>query len=223
MPGDSPYTDARLIDIALLDREQRHATSWRRAFFASVAFGFVILVLALVLATKDHTEAVVYKEDASGDIALIGLSSHNNTPTDLALKHQLTVWIQSVRDIPGSDDDLINRNAQTVLYMTDANSPAYTKYRQFIVDDNPKTLAARGYRRTVSSVDIARLADLTYRIAWQEKLVSGTGQLGQTSTFSGTVYLAQPPTVPSDPVVGQYNPAGVLIKDFDMNWSVLKG
>jgi hypothetical protein len=30
------------------------------------------------------------------------------------------------------------------------------------------------------------------------------------------------PTVPNDPVIGQYNPAGLFIKDFDMNWSILK-
>ena len=222
--GENPYTDARIIDIGLLEREQRHATSWRRAFFASIVLGFLVVVAVLVLATKDHTEAVVYKEDASGDIALIGLSSHNRAPTEPALKHQLTVWLEAVRDIPGTDDDLVNRNAQTVLYMTSAGSPAYTAYRNFIVLDNPKKLAKRGYRRTVSDVEVNKLADLTYRLAWHERLRTGDDDVrGSIETYSGTVYLAQPPQVPNDPLVGQFNPAGVYIKDYDMNWGILKG
>lgn len=218
----NPYTDARLIDIGLLEREQRHATSWRRAFFGAIALAFVGLVLALVLATKDHTEAVVYKEDASGDIALIGLSSHERTPTELAVKHQLTVWLQAVRDIPGADDDLINRNAQTVLYSTASGSPAYTAYRNFILADNPKKLAVQGIRRTVEDVDVSKLADLTYRLSWREQLRMSSDAPAQMQTFSGTVYLTGTPTVPSDPIIGQYNPVGLYIKDFDMNWSVLK-
>ncbi len=220
--GESPYTDARLIDIGLLEREQRHAASWRRAFFATIALCFVAMVIALFLATKDHTEAVVYKEDASGDIALVGLSSHARLASDAAVKHQLTVWLQAVRDIPGADDDLVNRNAQTALYMTASNSPAYTAYRNFILADNPKKLAKRGYRRTVSDVDVSRLADLTYRLSWRERLQLNGQNVPQSQANTGTVYLGGPPTVPSDPVVGQYNPAGVYIKDFDMNWSILK-
>jgi type IV secretion system protein VirB5 len=218
---DSPYTDARVIDIGLLEREQRHAASWRRAFFGAVAIAFISLVTSLVLATKDHTEAVVYKEDTSGDIALIGLSSHARVPSDEAVKHQLTVWLDAVRDIPGADDDLINRNAQTVLYMTASDSPALAAYRNFIIADNPKKLAAEGYRRTVGDVDVSKLADLTYRLAWREKLRAAGGK-PQEQTFTGTVYLVGDPTVPNDPVIGQYNPAGLFIKDFDMNWSILK-
>ena len=220
--SDSPYADARVIDIGLLEREQRHAASWRRAFFGAVLIAFIGLVTSLVLATKDHTEAVVYKEDSSGDIALIGLSSHARTPTDQAVKHQLTVWLDAVRDIPGADDDLINRNAQTVLYMTASDSPALAAYRNFIIADNPKKLAAQGIRRTVDDVDVSKLADLTYRLAWREKLRMGAVGNAQEQTFTGTVYLVGDPAVPNDPVIGQYNPAGLYIKDFDMNWSILK-
>ncbi len=223
--GESPYLDARLIDMGLLEREQRHATSWRRAFFATLGLCFVTLVIALFLATKDHTEAVVYKEDANGDMALIGLSSHARIPSEPAVRHQLVVWLEAVRDIPGADDDLINRNAQTALYMTTADSPAYNAYRTFIYADNPKVLSAHGYRRTVVDVDVSRLADLTYRLTWHERLRQGGSNpdgLPQGNTYTGTVYLAAPPEAPSDPLVGQFNPAGVYIKDFDMNWSVLK-
>lgn len=217
----NPYTDARVIDIGLLEREQRHATSWRRAFFGAVAIAFLGLVLALVLATKDHTEAVVYKEDSSGDIALIGLSSHARIASEQAIKHQLTVWLDAVRDIPGSNDDLINRNAQTVLYMTQSGSPAYTAYRNYILSSNPKKLATQGVRRTVTDVDVSRLADLTYRLAWHERIQRGSGS-ATTETYSGTVYLVGTPVVPNDPVIGQVNPVGLYIKDFDMNWSILK-
>jgi len=197
----NPYVDARLIDIGLLEREQRHATSWRRAFFVVVALCFASVVVALVLATKDHTEAVVYKEDSSGDIALIGLSSHARIASDAAIKHQLTVWLEAVRDIPGSDDDLINRNAETVLYTTLANSPAYTEYRNFILQDNPKKLSQHGWRRTVTDVDISRLADLTYRLSWHERLRSSSEGTPVGQTFTGTVYLADKPLVPNDPLV----------------------
>lgn len=222
--GESSYRNAQLVDIGLLQRSERNASSWRRFAFGLIGILLIVVVIALVLATKDHVEGVVYRENvATGDLALVGMTSKNQTPTDASIKHALTLWIQVVRDIPpGNDRQLVNRNAQAALYMIDRGSPAYDAYRTFIHDDNPLDLAKKGYARTVLDVEVDKLTDLTYRIAWHESLVSGKNGTPTTSTYSGTVTLAAAPRVPSDQLVGQYNPAGVFIQDFDMRWSVLR-
>jgi type IV secretory pathway TrbF-like protein len=219
-PESSPYHDAQLIDIGLLERAERNVTSWRRAFFCSCIALMVALTISAVLATKDHIEALVYKEDAAGDIALMGATSANHAPSNAAVVHQLTQWIQDVRDIP-DDADLVDRNATSVLSMTAANSPALDAYREFILTDNPKKLAKEGYRRSVGSVEVDQLTQNTYRIAWVENL-SRDGSGKRKNSYSGAVTLAQDPQVPSDPLVGQDNPAGVLIESYEMRWSVLR-
>jgi type IV secretory pathway TrbF-like protein len=219
-PESSPYHDAQLIDIGVLERAERNVTSWRRAFFCACIALMVALTVVAVLATKDHVEALVYKEDTAGDIALMGATSANHTPSNAAVVHQLTQWIQDVRDIP-DDPDVVDRNATSVLSMTAANSPALDAYREFILADNPKKLAKEGYRRSVGSVEVDQLTQNTYRIAWTESL-SRDGSNKRKTSYSGAVTLAQDPEVPNDPLVGQDNPAGVIIESYEMRWSVLR-
>jgi type IV secretory pathway TrbF-like protein len=221
--GASSYVNTQLVDIGLLSRETRTSTAWRRAFFAVTGILLLAVVVSLILATKDHVEGLVYREDASGDLALVGMTSKNQIPVERATVHQLTLWIQAVRDIPpGNDRMLVNRNAQIALYMISRNSPAYDAYKQFIHDDNPLDLAKKGYLRTVEDVEVDKLTDLTYRISWHEALQNGSQGMPTTSTYNGTVTLAALPRVPSDALIGQYNPAGLYIQDYDMRWSVLR-
>jgi type IV secretory pathway TrbF-like protein len=215
--------NSQLVDIGLLQRSERNGSAWRRATFAVAGILLLTVVVCLILATKDHVEGLVYREDVSGDLALVGMTSKNQVPAEKAVVHQLTLWIQAVRDIPpGNDRLLVNRNAQTALYMIARQSPAFEAYREFIHDDNPLELAKKGYTRTVQDVEIDKLTDLTYRISWHEALQSGQQGTPTTATYNGTVTLAALPRVPSDPLIGQYNPAGIYIQNYDMRWSVLK-
>jgi type IV secretory pathway TrbF-like protein len=222
--GETSFRNSQLVDIGLLQRSDRSASAWRRLCFALLGIMLLIVIIALILATKDHVEGLVYRENvATGDLALVGMTSKNALPTDASVKHALVFWIQAVRDIPpGRDKALVNRNAQLALYMIDRGSPAYDAYRTFIHDDNPLDLAKKGYSRTVLDVEVDKLTDLTYRIAWHESLQSGGQGTPTTSAYSGTVTLAAAPRVPSDELVGQYNPAGIYIQDYDMRWSVLR-
>ncbi len=222
--GDSSFRNAQLVDIGLLQRSERTSSAWRRFAFAELGIMLLVVIIALTLATKDHVEGLVYRENvATGDLALVGMTSKNELPTDASVKHALVFWIQAVRDIPpGHDKALVNRNAQLALFMIDRGSPAYDSYRTFIHDDNPLDLAKKGYSRTVLDVEVDKLTDLTYRLAWHESLQSGGRGVPTTSAYSGTVTLAASPRVPSDQLVGEYNPAGIYIQNYDMRWSVLR-
>lgn len=219
----NPYTDARVVDVSDLAREIRHGTGWRRGFFGSIGVIFGLIVILVILASKDHTEGVLYKEDRSGDIALVGMMAHERTPTPLAVKNELTSWITAVRDVETKNAGAANDNASLVLAMIATGTPAEAAYRAFLVAQSPVRLANAGWHRRVpvGDVEVDRIGDsgLTYRIAWKEYEGQGNADLpSDLHQYSGTVTLAQPPEVPNDPGLGQYNPAGVYISSFDFNW-----
>lgn len=209
------------VEYSLLDAANRMGQAWRRATFVAATIALLALLLATVLATKDHTEAFIYKEDLSGDIALIGAAGAHNTPTDLSVKHQLTLWLQAIRGIPGDDDELANQAAQTVLQMTARGSVAEAAYRALVIAQNPLTLGKSGYKRTIVHVEVTKLSTLTYRLAWQELLRKAT-DTPVSYSFAGSVTLAALPKTPDDPIIGQSNPAGIFVSSYDMAWNSIQ-
>lgn len=211
------YLAADAVEKSELDKANRNATSWRRAFFVAVAFVAGALLLALVLATKDHTEGIIYVQDDAGHLALMGRTGTNVTPSDPAVKNALTQWIGCVRNVPGNDPDLANLCATTVLTMTAKGSVAEDSYRRYLQANNPLALAKQGMIRTVTSVEVNKLTTLTYRVAWKEAERSN-GSDARYTDHVGSVTLAQPPRVPNDPTIGTYNPSGLFMQSLDMPW-----
>lgn len=213
--------DGDLVEYSLLDNERRTAQSWRRAFFSSMLVIVGMLSLVFFLTTRDHsTPPMLYKEDASGDIALIGAAGSNLHPADLSVKHQLALWLTYIRGIPGDNADLVNANVNKMFTMIQKDSQATVAARDYLTTQNPLTFAKAGITRTIIKVEVSKVGDLAYRIAWQER-TSKRGSPDPYQAFSGTVQLAQPPAVPADPVIGQENPAGIYIKSYDLPWSTL--
>jgi type IV secretory pathway TrbF-like protein len=224
-PGVPSHFNDQLIDIGILQRVLRSEAAWRRAFTIMAFFGLLMGAGFLVEATKSHTEAVVYKEDVSGDIALIGLTSKNQDPSEPAIVNALRIFISAYRAIPPGDGhnnkDVIELNAKQVEVMTDHDSPADVTYRAFLHDDNPIDLSKKGYARTVTDVEVDKIADLRYRISWRESLRNGTNSQPKTTSYAGDVQLAAAPKVPSDWRLGQINPTGLYVYDTDLRASVL--
>ena len=216
----NPYLDPTLIEYSLLDRQIRTTQSWRRAFFLSVIVVILSVGVSFVLATKDHTDALIYKEDSSGDIALMGLAGTRARPTENSVKNALAAWIKDARTIPGDDPDLVQQNFLGLMSMTANSSDAQRALQSRVVSENPLSLGKRGYRRTVLRVEVNQLSDLTYRIAWNEAVRQGSGS-GVARDYSGTVTLAQRPSSPTDPLIGQLNPSGVFVNSFDIAWSTI--
>ncbi|HEV3156507.1 MAG TPA: type IV secretion system protein [Candidatus Baltobacteraceae bacterium] len=216
----NPYLDAQLVDIGLLERAERNVSSWRRAFFGAAAVVLMTMVLSLILATKSHVEALIYSPDKNGALMLVGLSARSLSPSQMAVNHQLQLWLEAVRDIPG-DTELIQRNANIALAMTGRNTQAFNDYRNFVIKENPITASRHGIRRLVEKVEVDQLTPLTYRLAWTESLRPSPDAEPIMSSYNGTVTLAGPPQVPTNADIGQLNPAGVYLDSFNMRWSLL--
>src|ERR1700678_1581429 len=80
------YTNAQLVDIGTLERAYRETDSARRQTTISWSIAILCLLIAAVLAMKDHTEALVYRENGSGQIILMGYAGMNRTPTTLTVQ-----------------------------------------------------------------------------------------------------------------------------------------
>lgn len=212
--------DASTVEFSLLDAANRSAQSWRRAFWFALLLAVAAFGLALVLATKSHTEGVIYKEDAAGDIALIGLSATNGRASDLTLKKEFASWLTYVRTI-SNDQDLADFDADRALAMTAPDSQANTDLHTFYRTQNPKHLARTGFTRTVTDVEVSFLTASTIHLAWKETLRNNDGS-PRYNTYSGTVYLAQAPHVPDNPQLGKKNPAGIFIAKYDLPWGTLQ-
>ena len=139
---------------------------------------------------------------------------------DESVKHQLALWLTYIRGIPGDNADLVNANVNKMFTMIQKDSQATVAARDYLTTQNPLTFAKAGITRTIIKVEVSKVGDLAYRIAWQER-TSKRGSPDPYQAFSGTVQLAQPPAVPADPVIGQENPAGIYIKSYDLPWSTL--
>lgn len=220
-PVPSGVSDALVVEYSLLDRQRRDTQSWRRAFFATCLFTLGLLAIVLVLATKDHTTALVYKEDGRGDLALMGLAGSRPMPSELAVKHALAGYITDFRTIPGNDPDLVQQNFASLLAMTARDSQAFNDTQARVKTENPLDLGKKGYQRTVTRTEVNRLSDLTYRIAWTEAVRRCPDSPPVSRDYSGTVTLAQRPSPPTDPLIGQLNPAGIYVSSYDMAWSTI--
>jgi type IV secretory pathway TrbF-like protein len=225
MTGTHPL-DGSTVEYDLLIRSERNGAAWRRAFWIMTLFAVFGLLYGLYALSRVHPEAIVYHEDKSGDLALMGRTSDNQTPALPTVKKQLGEYIAAWRMIPGDDPDLAQQNASTVASMTMRGSESWAHYSDFVdpkkAHQNPLDLGKRGYRRTVAQpVEVNRLTDVTYRLAWKEQVRQGDGAV-RVDSFAGTVQLAQPPRAPNDPLVGALNPAGIFVVKDDLPMSLIE-
>jgi type IV secretory pathway TrbF-like protein len=218
--------DGATVEYDLLIRAERNGAAWRRAFWAALLLAVFGLLYGLYALSRVHPEAIVYHEDRSGDIALMGRALDNQTPALPSVKRQLGEYIAAWRTIPGDDSDLAQQNAALVAAMTVRGSASFQHYADFVdpkkKKQNPLDLGKRGFRRTVAQpVEVNKLTDLTYRIAWKEQLRQGDGD-ARVESYFGTVTLAQPPRAPSDPLMGALNPAGIFVVNDDLPMSLIE-
>jgi type IV secretory pathway TrbF-like protein len=207
-----PYRDAQLIDIGIVEEAYRQRDSARRINVVLLLIALLSLLVAVILAGKDHTEALVYRDDAAGNIMLMGYAGSDRTPTALAVQNALVHWIQDVRDIPASDAELAGRNKNDALLMVARGSDADTRLHGYFAAFDPATLGT-SIHRTVTRVHVDRRTDITYDLTWSEQTSVSGGAPG-TNTYQGNVTLAAPPAAPTDPLLGQSNPAGVFISTY---------
>ena len=216
-PAENPethdeYRDAQLIDIGIAERAYRERDTARRYNVISSAVAVLALLVAAILAGKDHTEALVYRDDGQGAMRLLGYAGTNSAPSAPAVQHALSRWLQNVRDIPAMDPTLAARNHNDALIMVARGSDADTRlHAYFTVND--AAIAAKSMQRTVTRAHVDRRTDITYDATWTEQ-TTVSGGATSVNTYQGTITLAAPPAAPTDPLLGESNPAGVFITTY---------
>ena len=173
----SPYGDAQLIDVSVLDSAESERDSWRHAFFGSLLVVLILGVGNALSITKDHTEVLVYGQDATSgkNMRLLGYADHVKPAADNAIAQQLGLWVTDVRTVTGLDDPLIDEMQQTAQKMIERPSQAWNDYVDFIQANNqannPKLLGAQAHhthdyqrqRRSHHRSDVADPVERAFR------------------------------------------------------------
>jgi len=210
----NPYRDAQLVDIGIAERAFRANDSLRRQNTIQ-GFSLLIALLALaILATKDHTQAIVYHEDAkNGTITYMGVAGVDTTLALNTVEKQLGLWIEYVRDI-SSDPDFNRRSRNEAMIMVAKGSQAQNSLSIFF-DQNDPTKLGKSIHRIVTRQAVNRITDISYQVVWTEQTTDADGNSTQAS-YQGTVTLQAVPQANSDSVLGPANPAGVYIAQYDL-------
>lgn len=212
--SSAPYEAAQLHDLGETQRAYRSADSWRR--LASVlALSFVALSFAIVvLASKYQHDVLIFKENSHGVLSYQDEAVQRRTPSQLAIGAQLGAWIKALRDVPGLDFALVDRNVTLALSMTADVQPAHAHQEllAYFTDPthNPKLIAKDGTVRTVlDPVIVSPISGLTYTVSWAEETTKPTAKAVR-AFHQGTVTIADP-VLPTDPQIAVLNPAGVIV------------
>jgi type IV secretory pathway TrbF-like protein len=216
-----PYRAAQLAEATEAERAWRSADSWRRIASGSICAAVLSGLVAVVLAGKSQHDVLVYRETPRG-IALMSEGVQTRTPLESSVEHQLGLWVTDVRDVPGTDDALAQRNAHQALVMTAKDSVANRNLvALFQSPDNPSALGSKE-RRTVQGVVASPVAGTqTYMVGWTE-LLEVQGKAAQTWRCSGSIAIA-PPALPTDVALAAIDPAGVFVEDYELHCQPAEG
>jgi type IV secretory pathway TrbF-like protein len=219
--ADDPYRAAQLAEATEAQRAWRSADSWRRVASGSLCATVVALLAVVVLAGKSQHDVVVYRETPHG-IALMSEGVQTRTPLQSSVEHQLGLYFEDVRDVPGGNADLARRNAHNALVMTAKDSPADQKLVAFFrSSDNPVDLGAKMSRTVEDFVASPVSATQAYILAWAE-VGQAQGKAPQRWRCSGSAAIATP-QIPTDVELAAVDPAGVFVEDYEWHCSPAEG
>jgi type IV secretory pathway TrbF-like protein len=217
-----PYRAAQLAEAMESERAWRAADSWRRIASGCICALIVALLVVLVLAGKSQHDVIVYRETPRG-IALMSEGVQTRTPLQSSVEHQLGLWLEDVRDVPGGDVELARRNAHNALVMTAKDSTANQKLvTLFRSPENPVDLGTT-MTRTVEGDPVASpvVGTQSYLVGWME-LSLPQREAAQLWRCSGSIAIA-PPSLPTDVELAAIDPAGVFVEDYELHCRPAEG
>lgn len=215
-PGNTdPYTQAQLVDIAIASRALR---SERKSSRVAIWTGVLLTISLLgnvVALSKDHTSALVYRDDAAGHRTVMGYAGANITSSTATVESELRDWVALVREVPSNDLELATQNENNARLFVARGSSADQQLQTLFAGPSAPDHMVKKANRLVLNQQINKLTDLTYQIIWTERSFDGNGA-ATSATYQGTVTLSAIPVAPSDPVYAQINPAGVFIASYNL-------
>jgi hypothetical protein len=214
--GVSPYVEAQVEDL----RENARAWSMVDASRRIIASLVILLGLSgagnVIQATRPH-DVEVYGDAGKDGLRLMGSAQATRTPSELNIEHQLVLWLSDMRDVPGNDWDLVDRNVHDAFAMTASASPAFSAENAYLAAHNPKE-AGKRFTRTIVRAEASRIQGTwDYAIVAVEKIERNAQTT--VSPYTGTVQIAPDPQIPADERLGAIDPAGVFVVRYDLHWS----
>lgn len=220
-PAEEAYAAAQRAGIVAEDRTEREKESWRRVATIEALALALLLVAVVVLAFKQQHDVLVYHETNQTGLSYSGEAQQSLTPDNLAIEGQLGAFVKAVRDIPGMDFALVDRNVALALLMTADTSPAHahTDMLNYFRDDanNPKKLwNEQQLTRTVLDPVIASPIGNTrsWNLTWAEE--TNAHGVKTRKLYAGTVTIAEP-RIPTDRQKAELDPAGVVIVQYELH------
>lgn len=207
-----------------LTKARRDATWGRVLGIIGLCIGIFGLIIGTITVVSSHPAVLVYTTQGDGSLQYMGQATTNGlTPSEFAIDAAIAKWAQCFGDIPGKDSpELVTRNAQCVLSMTQSGSNAYTMFQQaWGHDENPIQLGASGITRSVDDASAHHISGNSYQVTFVE-ITRRSGTVIDRHPAQGTVTLAGPPEISTDPNVAMLNPAGIHVADYDIPWATVE-
>lgn len=218
-PAESPYSASQAADHRDIAWRDRVNDIWRRVAIVGWSCVGLELLLCVVLASRFTPHFVVLGTDSSGRPVAQG-TVEVTAPSQAWIEASLRSWYRDVRDVPGRNQPLIERNRLDAYGMTQAGSAAKSALDLIYAPDsrsNPNALG-ENLTRTVEYVAVSHIeGTLSYNVTALEAILQG-GVRKPSVPVVGTIEIVEP-VIPTDQDLLKKNPAGVYVKSFDVNWS----
>jgi type IV secretory pathway TrbF-like protein len=215
------YVESQRADLGLVDEATRQKNSERRdkrVLFVIIA---ILLLINLILATKDHTDSLVYRESPNGVLTYMGKPTHDLAPDDAIVNAQLARWIQLKQEVHEPTDAQRIASDRDALYaMTQSGSQAASDLDAARAANPPEQLG-RYIRRNdkVTYVDKVPGTQRSYEADVEETTttISGPGAGGAPNVahYHWTFTIAKPRLATSE-ATALSNGAGVYVTEFHM-------
>ncbi|MGH7709509.1 MAG: VirB8/TrbF family protein [Vulcanimicrobiaceae bacterium] len=219
--GSDPYVGAQVEALADTERAWAVARSFRRLASGLALAVLIALVSNVVLASKYQHDVLVFRETNHG-LSYAGEAQQSLAPDELAIEQQLGAFVRALRDVPGLDYALVDRDVSLALLMTADVTPyhAHQDVMTYFRDpaNNPKLLGKMETRAVLDPVIASPITGTrTWTVSWVEETVSRQGQ-GKKSRklYQGTVTIA-PPSIPTDRQTASLDAAGVVVVQYDLH------
>jgi type IV secretory pathway TrbF-like protein len=214
-PADDPSRAAQIASLFDAERAWQAYDSTRRWLSGAICVAGALSVAVVVLAFKDQHDVAVYWASPK-DIALAaGAVQGSRIPQESWIENALQRWVERVRNAD-SDLELMRQNAHLALVTTAKDSPAAQQLTAFLQSDqNPADIGQHVTRGVASFIASPVSGTHSYLIGWSETVVPH-GKAPQPWHCTGSIGIA-PPLIPTDPAIGQINPAGVYVTGYSLH------
>ena len=179
---------------------------WKKMAILAFIGLIIVSIYAMFITNQDKHKTIVYREDALGNLQVMGIATSTLKVDNRIVAHQLKYFIEALREVP-IDVNLKKRNIDLVHKMIDPKIKSIVD--QLLIDQYSKVKDQNGF----IEVQINNIKPLeggrSWEIRWTEKSSGSDKEMGAETSWDATVTFKQLTT--SDAATQLVNPAGLYI------------